>query len=65
LIKAPASEPNWDGPYVKRNASLIDPWGAPYQYHQPSKEAEFEIVSLGADKTAGGKGEAQDISSAR
>lgn len=65
LIKAPPSAPNWNGPYVKRNASLVDPWGAPYQYHPPGKQGDFEIATLGADKAVGGTGEAQDISSSR
>src|SRR5882724_11845400 len=30
LVEKPADEPKWDGPYVQKADSLIDPWGNPY-----------------------------------
>lgn len=65
LVEAPTDTPTWNGPYIKQNASLMDPWGVPYLYHQPTDQGEFEIVSLGKDKAPGGTGEAKDISAVR
>ena len=39
----------------------IDPWGNPYQYNNPGREAEFEVISFGADGREGGEGENADI----
>jgi general secretion pathway protein G len=40
-----------------------DPWGNPYQYQSPSEHGEYEILSYGADGSAGGEGEDQDVMS--
>jgi general secretion pathway protein G len=61
LFARPSGIDGWNGPYVRRAASLLDPWGVPYQYRQPGERAEFEIFTLGADKAPGGTGENQDI----
>ncbi len=34
LTSQPTNEPKWSGPYLKK-ALPPDPWGNPYQYHQP------------------------------
>lgn len=47
LIKAPPSLANWNGPYIKRGASLEDPWGRPYGYKNPGDHAEVDIFSQG------------------
>ena len=41
--------------------SPVDPWGRPYQYNQPGREAAYEVVSLGADGREGGEGVDADI----
>jgi len=55
LVERPASATAWNGPYVKRRESLIDPWGTPFQYRQPGQHAEFDLYSLGETRTEGGK----------
>jgi general secretion pathway protein G len=67
LINKPANVENWLGPYVKKSASLIDPWGEPYLYKISSEnsvgENSVEILSMGADKKTGGTGDNKDVSS--
>ncbi len=60
IIKKPANEPRWDGPYLKKDLPL-DPWGRAFIYKIPGERGEFELVSLGKDGVAGGTGEAADI----
>jgi general secretion pathway protein G len=38
-----------------------DPWGRPYQYVQPGKKGEFDVISYGADGREGGSGADADI----
>jgi general secretion pathway protein G len=61
LIKRPANEPKWNGPYLRREIPL-DPWGKPYIYRIPGERGEFDLVSLGKDGQPGGSGENADIS---
>ncbi len=41
-----------------------DPWGRPYQYNQPGRQAAYEVICFGADGREGGTGADRDISSA-
>jgi general secretion pathway protein G len=61
LVQPPAGSKRWRGPYLKRAEGLIDPWGAPYQYRIPGRNAPFELATLGRDSAPGGDGEDQDI----
>ncbi len=64
LWERPASvaETAWKGPYVENPDALIDPWGHPYELVIPPQfNADFDIVSYGADGQPGGEGENQDI----
>ena len=61
LIERPSNEPKWDGPYVQKKDSLIDPWGRPYLYKQPGQHRDFDIYTLGSDGKEGGEGDALDI----
>jgi general secretion pathway protein G len=61
LVERPDALPSWDGPYIKKRESLIDPWGQPYRYRIPGKTAEYDVYSLGSDKKEGGEGEAKDV----
>ena len=60
LIKKPANEPRWDGPYLKKDVPL-DPWGRAYVYKFPGEKGEYDLVSLGKDGVPGGSGEAADL----
>jgi general secretion pathway protein G len=63
LVDSPANEPGWDGPYLIKRNSLIDPWGRPYLYATPGKSGEFDVYTYGSDGREGGTGEAADIGS--
>ena len=60
LVKRPANEPNWNGPYLKKEVPL-DPWGKPYVYRAPGTKADFDLISYGKDGQPGGSGENADI----
>jgi general secretion pathway protein G len=60
LMTQPASEPKWQGPYLKK-AIPPDPWGKPYIYKQPGEHGEFDLFSYGKDGQPGGSGDAVDI----
>ena len=58
----PDGAEKWDGPYLPKDIPL-DPWGSPYVYESPGKHGDYDIVSLGADKSPGGEGDDTDITS--
>lgn len=47
------SEPNWQGPYLKKAASLKDPWGRDFQYTKQANGV-YTLVSAGPDENFGG-----------
>jgi general secretion pathway protein G len=49
LVTAPAGVATWNGPYIKKTASLTDPWGQPFHYRSPGEHGEFDIYSYGSD----------------
>ena len=59
LVTQPAGIVNWNGPYL-RKAIPKDPWGSDYQYRKADDEKAI-ILSLGADKKAGGQNTDADI----
>ena len=62
LVKPPASAPNWNGPYIKKESALTDPWSRKYHYDVPGKHSNgFDLYSLGSDNTEGGTGEDKDV----
>lgn len=66
LLTAPqsADADKWNGPYLDEQAALTDPWGGSYRYLQkPSGLSPFTVMSFGSDKSAGGSGDAADITS--
>ena len=63
LVNAPTGAARWNGPYVKKEDSLIDPWGKPYEYRAPGDYGEYDLFTLGADEAEGGDGEDADITS--
>lgn len=60
LIRQPGSVDGWLGPYAKE-AALKDPWGTPFEYRVPGDNQAFELISLGADRQAGGDSVDGDI----
>jgi len=60
LNEAPANEPKWQGPYLKK-ALPLDPWGHAYVYKMPGDHGDFDLLSYGNDGRPGGSGEAADI----
>ncbi len=61
LIKAPASLPAWNGPYLPEENAVVDPWGNPYKMKAPGDHGEVDVFSYGADNAPGGTGEAKDV----
>lgn len=61
LVTQPASEARWNGPYLKGNAGLMDPWGKPYSYEMKADASGVIIRSLGKDGKPDGTGEDQDV----
>ena len=59
LIRKPDSPPlpmAWNGPYLKKNSKLKDPWGEAYVYRCPGENnpKSFDLYSLGPDRQKGG-----------
>jgi general secretion pathway protein G len=61
LMDHPNDTANWDGPYLKKRDSLIDPWGHPYLYRFPGQHGEYDVYTLGSDNREGGEGDAADV----
>ena len=59
LVTSPGV-PSWLGPYATA-VELKDPWGGAIDYRRPGQSGPFELVSLGADKAAGGDSVNADI----
>lgn len=61
LVTRPADEPRWRGPYLQGEVPL-DPWGMAYQYRSPADAGkEYEVLSFGKDRVAGGAGDDADL----
>lgn len=60
LLAPPVGVDRWNGPYLKKKASLTDPWGADYIYRFPGEHGAYDLFSLGADGVEGGEGENAD-----
>lgn len=61
LISAPKDVRNWRGPYVRKRAHLLDPWGRPFRYRTPGRQGPFDLYTLGADGKDGGEGDNADV----
>ena len=62
LVRKPSDSSNWVGPYVKAQL-LKDPWSNEIQYKYPGEHGEYDLYSMGADKSQGGEGRGEDITS--
>lgn len=60
LVTQPGNAAGWLGPYAKAG-ELNDPWNTPFEYRVPGDGRPFDIVSLGADRRAGGTSVDADI----
>jgi general secretion pathway protein G len=63
FLEQPGDAARWNGPYVKKRDTLIDPWGQMFEYRMPGEHGDYDLYSLGADQSEGGEGEDQDITS--
>jgi general secretion pathway protein G len=59
-MEQPGDTEGWNGPYLKKAESLIDPWNNPFLYRYPGEHGEFDLYSLGRDGQEGGEGEDED-----
>jgi general secretion pathway protein G len=62
LWERPGELPTWNGPYVRADRQLSDPWGRRLLYRTSGDNASFTLTTLGADGREGGTGEDADIS---
>ncbi|KLJ02379.1 type II secretion system major pseudopilin GspG [Luteimonas sp. FCS-9] len=60
LVVQPGDAGGWLGPYAKEG-ELRDPWNTPYEFRVPGDGQPFDIISLGADRKAGGDSVDADI----
>ncbi len=61
LVEAPNGVKNWNGPYLKRDKGVFDPWGKPFIFKVPGEHGSYDISTLGRDAAPGGTGENRDI----
>lgn len=61
LVTQPAGLERWNGPYVKKQSRLQDPWGNLLMIEVPGQRGSFDIISYGGDGRPGGDGDAADI----
>lgn len=61
LLVKPSGGDKWNGPYLKKDKAIYDPWGRIYQYRFPGNKKKYDLISYGSDGKEGGEGEAQDI----
>ena len=61
LISQSSGTEEWNGPYLKKIEIPLDPWNNPYHYESPGKYGDYDLMSYGADKSAGGEKENKDI----
>ena len=61
LVEAPGGLDNWNGPYLRKESALIDPWGNTFVYEDTKGANTFSLVSLGADGREGGEDDDADI----
>jgi len=52
---------NWKGPYLKREAPIVDPWGRPYSYRSPRPKINPEGYDLWSWGYDGKPGTADDL----
>ncbi len=53
-------DPAWNGPYIRQERQLKDPWGFDFIYRSPAEGKPYELITLGADNKEGGTGDNAD-----
>jgi len=61
LLSPVSDADEWNGPYLKKNEIPEDPWNVAYIYESPGNHGDYDLSSLGADKSEGGEGEDRDV----
>jgi general secretion pathway protein G len=62
LVEPVSGVEAWDGPYVRQDRQLRDPWGRPFIYKSPGTgKHPFDLISYGSDGVEGGSGDDADI----
>ena len=61
LIARPANAARWNGPYLKDQEGLKDPWGSKFLYKSTPATGGYSLISYGSDGQEGGEGDAADI----
>ena len=65
LWQSPGGNETWNGPYVRQERQLLDPWGRPFIYRSPGQKGAFDLISLGGDGKEGGTGDDADLSAVK
>jgi general secretion pathway protein G len=55
LVRKPAGDDAWNGPYLKSPKPPLDPWGQAYLYKVPGDTAPYEVASFGPSGKHGGE----------
>lgn len=63
LLAKPGGVDAWRGPYLQKDTGILDPWGQEFIYKIPGQHGDFDMLSYGADKQAGGDGDNADVTS--
>ena len=63
LVEPPEEDGEaWQGPYLRNQTGLTDPWGEAYLYRLSDEgPAQFTVLTYGRDAEEGGDGEDRDI----
>jgi general secretion pathway protein G len=61
LVAKPSTANGWRGPYLKKEAAILDPWGREFRYSAESDARAYSLGTFGADGAPGGDGEDADI----
>jgi general secretion pathway protein G len=65
LVRRPAGDAAWNGPYLKTPKTPLDPWGRPYVYKIPGEHGPYEVASYGPSGPQGGDASKMLTSAAR
>lgn len=54
LIEKPSDAMNWNGPYLKSDTGVLDPWNHTYIYRSPSNRSghDYDLCSRGPNASA-------------
>lgn len=63
LVERPAAAARWNGPYLKRQEMLLDPWGRPYHYRMPGQHGAYDLYSLGPKGAEGAEDSTKELRS--